>query len=82
MPEIEHVGLTPGQVQSFIDDGFVKIESAFSADLAKQSRDELWNDIGLSPAEPENWTQPVVRVGFKSSLPFIEAANTPQLHKA
>lgn len=82
MPKIEHVGLTPGQVQSFIDDGFVKIENAFSADLAKQGRDELWDDIGLSPDEPENWTQPVVRVGFKSSLPFIKAANTPQLHKA
>lgn len=82
MPKIEHVGLTPDQVQSFIDDGFVKIENAFSAVLAKQGRDELWTDIGLSPDEPEKWVQPVIRVGFKSSLPFIEAANTPQLHKA
>ncbi len=82
MPKSKHVGLTSGQVQSFIDDGFVKIENAFSANLAKQGRDELWADIGLSPDEPENWTQPVVRVGFKSSPPFIEAANTPQLHKA
>ncbi|KXO72957.1 phytanoyl-CoA dioxygenase family protein [Brucella anthropi] len=82
MPRIEHVDLTPGQVQSFIDDGFVKIENAFSTDLAKQGRDELWADIGLSPDEPQNWTQPVVRAGFKSSPPFIEAANTPQLHKA
>lgn len=82
MPKIEHGGLTPGQVQSFIDDGFVKFENAFSADLAKQGRDELWADIGLSPADPEKWIQPVIRVGFKSSPPFIEAANTPQLHKA
>ncbi len=82
MPKIEHIGLTPSQVQSFIDDGFVKIENAFSADLAKQGRDELWADIGLSPNEPEKWVQPVIRVASKSSRPFIEAANTPQLHKA
>jgi hypothetical protein len=82
MPKIEHIGLTPSQVQSFIDDGFVKIENAFSADLAKQGRGELWADIGLSPDEPEKWVQPVIRVASKSSRPFIEAANTPQLHKA
>jgi hypothetical protein len=82
MPKIEHVGLTSDQVQSFIDDGFVKIENAFSVDLAKQCRDELWADIGLSPDEPEKWVHPVVRVGFKSSRPFIEAANTPRLHQA
>ncbi len=82
MPKIEHIGLTPSQVQSFIDDGFVKIENAFSADLAKQGRDELWADIGLSPNDPEKWVQPVIRVASKSSRPFIEAANTPQLHKA
>jgi hypothetical protein len=82
MPKIEHIGLTPGQVQGFIDDGFVKIENAFSTHLAKQGRDELWTDIGLSLDESEKWVQPVIRVGSKSSPPFIEAANTPQLHKA
>jgi len=82
MPNIDHVGLTPGQVQSFIDDGFVRIENAFSADLAKQCRDALWAEIGLSPDEPEQWARPVVRVGFKSSPPFVAAANTPQLHAA
>ena len=82
MPKIEHVGLTSDQVQSFIDDGFVKIENAFSVDLAKQCRDELWADIGLSPDEPEKWVHPVVWVGFKASPPFIEAAKTPRLHQA
>lgn len=82
MSKTEHIGLTQRQIQSFIADGFVKIENAFSADLAKKGRDELWADIGLSPDEPEKWVQPVVRVGFKSSPPFIESANTPPLHKA
>ncbi|MET3648996.1 phytanoyl-CoA dioxygenase family protein [Phyllobacterium ifriqiyense] len=82
MPRNEHISLTPSQVRTFIDEGFVKIENAFSTELAEQGRNELWTDIGLSPDEPEKWVQPVVRVGFKSSPPFIEAANTPQLRKA
>jgi hypothetical protein len=82
MPKTENIGLTSRQVRTFIDDGFVKIENAFSADLAKLCRDELWADIGLSPDEPENWIRPVVRVESKSSPSFIEVANTLQLHKA
>lgn len=82
MPDTNHVDLTPDQVQSFIDDGFIKIENAFSADLAEQCREELWAEIGLSPDEPASWMQPVVRVASKASRPFIEAANTRRLHRA
>ncbi|MGH7003750.1 MAG: phytanoyl-CoA dioxygenase family protein, partial [Alphaproteobacteria bacterium] len=45
-------------------------------------RDALWAEIGLSPDRPEGWTHPVLRVGFKAAPPFIEAANTPVLHRA
>jgi hypothetical protein len=82
MPKTEHIGLTSRQVQAFIADGFIKIEDAFSADLAEQCRDELWAEIGLSPDKPETWNRPVVRMGAKASPPFIEAANTPPLHEA
>jgi hypothetical protein len=82
MSQSEHVGLTSRQVQSFIADGFVKIEDAFSRNLAERCRDELWAEIGLSPDAPETWIRPVVRVASKASPPFIEAANTPILHWA
>jgi hypothetical protein len=82
MPKSEHIDLTPRQVQDFITDGFIKIEGAFSAELAELCRAELWADIGLSPDAPKTWTQPVMRVASKASPPFIEAANTPPLHKA
>lgn len=82
MPNTEHIGLTEHQVQDFIVDGFVKIENAFGSDLAKQCRDELWAAMGLSPDEPENWTQPVIRVPYRNSAPFREAANTSRLHAA
>lgn len=82
MPEFKRLGLTTDQVQSFIDDGFVKIEHAFGTDLAKQGRDALWAEMGLSPDRPEGWVQPVVRLGFKTLRPFVDAANTPRLHNA
>ncbi len=76
------IGLTQHQVECFINDGFIKVEDAFSGDLARQCRNELWADIGLSPDEPETWNDPVIRVGSKSSPPFVAAANTPRLHAA
>ncbi|MGE0240547.1 MAG: phytanoyl-CoA dioxygenase family protein [Parvibaculaceae bacterium] len=82
MPRTENLGLTSAEVQAFIADGFIKIENAFSSGLAEQCRDELWVEIGLLPDKPDSWTRPVVRVGSKSSPPFIAAANTPGLHRA
>lgn len=80
--ENEQSGLTSSEVQAFIEDGFVKVEHAFSTELARRCREELWAEIGLSPDEPKLWTQAVVRVGFKASAPFVEAANSPRLHRA
>jgi hypothetical protein len=82
MPETKEIGLTDRQVQNFIVDGFVKLERAFGADLAAQCRGELWEEIGLSPDEPARWTEPVIRVAAKATPPFVEAANTPRLHRA
>lgn len=76
------MGLTSHQVENFINDGFVKVEDAFSRDLARDCRNELWADIGLAPDRPETWNEPVVRVASKLSPPFVAAANTPRLHAA
>lgn len=81
MPISGQPGLSPAQVERFIDDGFVKLENAFSTELAAQARDELWAAMGLSPDDPRGWTRAVVRVGAMASRPFVEAANTPQLHR-
>lgn len=78
----QEMGLTSHQVESFIKDGFVKLEDAFSRDLAGECRNELWADMGLSPDRPETWNEPVVRIGWKSSPPFVAAANTQHLHAA
>jgi hypothetical protein len=76
------MGLTDRQVESFIVDGFAKLDGAFGSDLAKQCRNELWDEIGLSPDEPDGWIDPVIRVASMASQPFVDAANTSQLHRA
>lgn len=82
MPDAQQADLTKAQVDSFIDNGFVKLVNAFSTELARQCRDELWSDIGLSPDAPEAWTRPVARIAWKATPPFVAAANTPALHAA
>ncbi|WIV49761.1 phytanoyl-CoA dioxygenase family protein [Marivivens sp. LCG002] len=78
----QDIALTPLQVETFINDGFIKIDNAFSSDLAQDCRNELWADLGLAQDRPETWTEPVVRIGWKSSPSFVAAANTPRLHAA
>lgn len=82
MPVIRQAGLDKVQVEHFIQHGFLKLESAFSADTAMQAREILWSKIGLSPAKPAEWKDPVVRVPFLNDVAFVEAANTPRLHAA
>jgi hypothetical protein len=74
--------LTGEQIESFIERGFIRLDRAFGRELAARARDELWAAMGLSPDEPRRWTQPVVRLGGMYSAPFVEAANTPRLHRA
>ena len=74
--------LTPTEVTGFIEQGFVKIEGAFSQDLAEEARSILWRDTGCNPDDPSTWTKPVVRLGFYSQPPFAAAANTLILRRA
>ena len=82
MPNIAPERLSEAQVEEFIEHGFIRLDGAFSRELAPQGRDELWAAMGLSPDRPESWTQPVVRLGWMSSPPFVAAGHTPRLHRA
>jgi hypothetical protein len=81
MPEANHP-LSAEQLNSFIEDGFVRIDNAFPADLAVAGRAILWRDTGCDPDDPATWTKPVIRLGGYHDLPFREAANTPVLRSA
>ncbi|MCC7043724.1 MAG: phytanoyl-CoA dioxygenase family protein [Acidobacteria bacterium] len=75
-------GLTPAQIEQFITDGYVRLDSAFPRTVADQARHILWKATGCDPEAPDTWTQPVVRLGMFTDPPFVESANTPCLHAA
>ena len=74
--------LTTEQIDSFITNGFVKIENAFPTEIADECRAILWKATQCDPNNPATWTQPVIRIGELGHEPFKQAANTLLLHRA
>jgi hypothetical protein len=76
MPDI----LNQGQINSFIQDGFVRIDNAFPRHVAEAALDILWDDLPCDRNDPATWTSPVIRLGMYTQKPFIDAVNSPRLH--
>ncbi|QDE69516.1 phytanoyl-CoA dioxygenase family protein [Myxococcus xanthus] len=74
--------LSPGEVEQFIERGFVRLDQAFPRELADTCRELLWRDTGCAPDNPATWKQPVIRLGDYAQEPFRLAANTPRLRGA
>ncbi|NUP12567.1 MAG: phytanoyl-CoA dioxygenase [Polyangiaceae bacterium] len=74
--------LSEAQIDSFIHDGYVRIDGAFARDVADACRAILWRATGCSPDDPTTWTRAVVRIGELSLPPFLQATNTAVLHAA
>lgn len=81
MPNLSQ-SLSDAQIASFIADGFVRIDNAFSPEVAAECRAILWRDTGANPDDPASWTRPVIRLGMYAQPPFRAAANTGILHAA
>ncbi|HEX5170883.1 MAG TPA: phytanoyl-CoA dioxygenase [Cyclobacteriaceae bacterium] len=74
--------LNDDQINQFISDGYVKVENAFSKELAEEALRILWKDTGCDPNNSSTWTRPVIRLGEYAQAPFRQIANTPLLHSA
>lgn len=74
--------LSTQQINSFINDGFVKINCAFPTAIADECREILWKATHCDRTNPASWTQPVIRIGELGLDPFKKAANTTVLHNA
>jgi len=74
--------LTAREIQEFVENGFVKIDDAFSRDLAGECRRILWQKLGLDPNDPADWQEPVIRLADYERQPFDQIVNTPRLHSA
>jgi hypothetical protein len=68
------------QIRSFITNGYIRIDNAFSEEIANEARNILWNDLPVDRHDPATWTQPVIRLGMYTHQPFIKAANSTRLH--
>ncbi|MEV0597010.1 phytanoyl-CoA dioxygenase [Nonomuraea cavernae] len=70
-------------VERFVADGFVKVESVVPREVADEARAVLWRQIGLSPDDPAGWTQPVVWASdLTGAGPFGEIVRSPRLGAA
>ena len=74
--------LSPAQIDSFIADGFIRLDGAFPPSLADECRSILWRLTGCDPDAPSTWTRPVIRLPYRDDPPFSASVNTPQLHTA
>lgn len=60
--------LSAAQIEQFTRDGFVRIDEAFSRELADACRRVLWLATGCAEDAPATWTRPVVRIGEIAAL--------------
>ncbi|MFE7045393.1 phytanoyl-CoA dioxygenase, partial [Streptomyces atratus] len=74
--------ISDDDVSEFVDKGFLRVEGAFSRDLAAECREIMWRDVDGEPDDPTTWKSPVVRLGAYGQEPFRAAANTSRLHAA
>ncbi|GAA4190753.1 phytanoyl-CoA dioxygenase family protein [Microbispora amethystogenes] len=79
-----HRMVTDTDADRFVAEGFLKLEEAFPRETGDRLRDILWQQVGLSPDEPGDWTQPVVWAGPDpmGRGPFGEAVRSPALAEA
>ena len=74
--------LSGAEVDRFVEEGFVRIDSAFSSETAAEAREILWRETGCDPKDRSTWTKPVLRLADFAQEPFCRAANMPVLHRA
>ena len=74
--------MTEAEIQSFIAQGFVRIDAAFARETADAGRAILWAETGCDSNNPATWKKAVIRLGDYGQQPFSDAVNTPILHDA
>ena len=59
--------LSRRQVESFVEQGFVRLEGAFPRSLADECRALLWEQLApMRPDEPSTWDRPVAGAAAES----------------
>jgi hypothetical protein len=74
--------LSKTEIEQFITNGFLRIDNAFSSQIAEEALAILWKDIPFDRTNPASWTEPVIRLGMYPQEPFVASVNTPKLQAA
>ena len=77
--------LSPGQISSFLADGYVALRGAVPAGLARACQDVVWSELrqhGVRRDDPATWTAPVVRIPCPEGGPFAKAGTQPVVQAA
>jgi len=74
--------LSKKELEHFINNGFIRLDNAFSREVADAALEILWNDLPCDRYDPSTWTEPVIRLGMYTNEPFVNSINTPTLHLA
>jgi hypothetical protein len=84
VPEDEEplVALNDAQVQTFVRDGFVRLDAAVPLEVALRCQDRLWEATGYDRTDPRTWSDTLVRLDGFGTEPFRQAATAPALHEA
>jgi len=72
--------LTKEEIDHFIQNGYIRIDNAFSDQIAIDVMDILWNDLPCERENPLTWTEPVIRLQYYSQEAFIQSVNNKRLH--
>ena len=72
--------LSKKEIEQFVLNGFIRIDNAFSQEIADAVLDILWNDLPCDRSSSSTWTEPVIRLGMYTQQPFIDSLNNKKLH--
>ncbi|MCE7053883.1 phytanoyl-CoA dioxygenase [Algoriphagus sp. AGSA1] len=72
--------LSRNEIDQFIQDGFIRIDNAFSSKTVEKCLDILWKDLPCDRSDPASWVEPVIRLGMYTQQSFIDSINTQRLH--
>lgn len=72
--------LNKAEIEQLILNGFVRIDNAFSQEIADAALDILWNDLPCDRSNPSTWNEPVIRLGMYPQKPFVESLNSKKMH--
>jgi hypothetical protein len=56
------MSLSSDQIETFVETGAVKLENAFARETAEACSNIVFRALGLSPAAPDQWKEPVLRI--------------------